>query len=308
MGIHGLLLVDHFALDFADFEVSNIFQKVSWQLISMIQIVFPELYRPIIKLHREWLLDVQLISVQKQKNDHYNVKDFELSLIDNIFGGITQAGWPSVIYGNKIQTKNRLDFVSVNDAWRCPQKYFFKFFWILFPRMTLGVIPIFGFCFHDLPIRVNWSKFSGNKFEPNLYLYHIDIDQYILRSKADRLLDILKILCTDPIRYPTHLSNSIFHPDSIPISGQESPSRKKKFSKLISLSRSPSFHIRYAPVESFQRFLLEGEKREETERKKRNQGGLNFELGRKKSIAAINSLEGQRRVLTISRINRQNHE
>ena len=67
MGIHGLLLVDHFALDFADFEVLNIFQKVSWQLILMIQIVFPELYRPIIKLHREWLLDVQLISVQKQK-------------------------------------------------------------------------------------------------------------------------------------------------------------------------------------------------------------------------------------------------
>ena len=69
MGIHGLLLVDHFGLDFSDFEVLNIFQKVSWQLISMIQIVFPELYRPIIKLHREWLLDVQLISVQKQKND-----------------------------------------------------------------------------------------------------------------------------------------------------------------------------------------------------------------------------------------------
>jgi len=60
MGIHGLLLVDHFASDFEDFEVLNIFQKVSWQSILMNQNVFPELYRPIIKLHREWLLDVQL--------------------------------------------------------------------------------------------------------------------------------------------------------------------------------------------------------------------------------------------------------
>ena len=64
MGIHGLLLVDHFALGFADFEVLNIFQKVSWQLILMNQNVFHEQYRPIIKLHREWLLDVPLFTVQ----------------------------------------------------------------------------------------------------------------------------------------------------------------------------------------------------------------------------------------------------
>ena len=30
----------------------------------------------------------------------------------------------------------------------------FKFFWILFLRMTLGDITIFGFCFRDLSIRV----------------------------------------------------------------------------------------------------------------------------------------------------------
>ena len=27
--------------------------------------------------------------------------------------------------------------------------------WILFPYMTLGDVPIFGFCFHDSPIWVN---------------------------------------------------------------------------------------------------------------------------------------------------------
>ena len=151
-------------------------------------------------------------------------------------------------------------------------------------------------------------KNVGKKFEPNLYLYHIDIDQYILLLKADRLLDILKILCTDPIRYPTHLSNSIFHPDSIPISGQESPSRKKKFSKLISLSRSPSFHIRYAQSSRFNDFCSRERRERRRREKKRNQGGLNFELGRKKiDRGNLNSLEGQR-VLTISRINRQNHE
>ena len=83
------------------------------------------------------------------------------------------------------------------------------------------------YTYKDPELSLIGKKNPGNKFEPNLYLYHIDIDQYILLLKADRLLDILKILCTDPIRYPTHLSNSIFHPDSIPISGQESPSRKK---------------------------------------------------------------------------------
>ena len=36
-----------------------------------------------------------------------------------------------------------------------PKIKFFKIFWILFPRMTLGDIPIFGFCFHDLQILVN---------------------------------------------------------------------------------------------------------------------------------------------------------
>ena len=97
MGIHGLLLVDHFASDFEDFEVLNIFQKVSWQLILMNQIVFPELYRPIIKLHREWLLDVQLFR--------------------------------------------------------------FIFFWVHLRQLPL--------------------KNLGKKIEPNLYLYHIDIDQYI---------------------------------------------------------------------------------------------------------------------------------
>ena len=89
MGIHGLLLVDHFASDFEDFEVLDIFQKVSWQSILMNQNVFPELYRPIIKLHREWLLDVQLFSVQKQKNHHYNCKDPELPLIGQKFWEIS---------------------------------------------------------------------------------------------------------------------------------------------------------------------------------------------------------------------------
>ena len=38
---------------------------------------------------------------------------------------------------------------------------FLRFFWILFPRMTLGDIPIFGFCFLDFAIGVkrrHWSE------------------------------------------------------------------------------------------------------------------------------------------------------
>ena len=118
MGIHGLLLVDHFASDFEDFEVLNIFQKVSWQLILMNQIVFPELYRPIIKLHREWLLDVQLF---------------------------------------------RFKFFSIASSTTTSLKKCGKKFETFFPTFLRGVVV-------DAPRK---------KFEPNLYLYHIDIDQYI---------------------------------------------------------------------------------------------------------------------------------
>ena len=85
-----------------------------------------------------------------------------------------------------------LDFVSVNDARWCPQNQKFNFFfWILFPRMTLGDIPIFGFCFRDLPI---WVKVSS-VFDCLILIFRTQKSQ---STKADFKRDNARNHCACP--------------------------------------------------------------------------------------------------------------